>query len=106
MSATQAMMPCKHCGRPTLHLVEKPNHILHLILSIVTLGAWLIVWLGVGLHTRDQDEICTICGNHPQDTATTSRPSTPDRQGVVRPSPQAISFGRALGRFFGRLKRK
>jgi hypothetical protein len=26
---------------------HRPNHILHLVLSIVTLGLWLFVWLGV-----------------------------------------------------------
>jgi hypothetical protein len=26
---------------------HRPNHMLHLVLSIVTLGLWLFVWLGV-----------------------------------------------------------
>jgi hypothetical protein len=33
----------------TLEYGKKPNHILHLLLSIVTLGFWLIVWLIMGL---------------------------------------------------------
>ena len=34
-------------------LAEKqtPNHVLHLILSVVTMGFWLPVWLIVGLGT-------------------------------------------------------
>lgn len=26
---------------------HRPNHVLHLILSLVTFGLWLLVWLGV-----------------------------------------------------------
>ena len=29
----------------TMHLQEKPNYILHIILSILTAGVWLLVWL-------------------------------------------------------------
>ncbi len=32
---------------------NKTNHILHLILSIVTAGLWLIVWLFVAMSNND-----------------------------------------------------
>lgn len=33
---------------------HRPNHILHLILSIVTLGLWLIVWAIVALKGKQR----------------------------------------------------
>jgi len=43
-------------------LAEKrtPNHILHLLLSIVTGGLWLLVWLFLSL--RPQPYLCARCG--------------------------------------------
>ena len=32
---------------------RRPNHILHLLLSVVTVGLWLPVWLLVGLGARE-----------------------------------------------------
>lgn len=37
-----------------------PNHILHLLLSIVTLGVWLLVWLI--LAAQPKTFRCTSCG--------------------------------------------
>ena len=61
MSTNQKMLKCKTCGRPTPHLVDRPNHILHLLLSVVTLGLWLIVWLLIG--AGEKKAICTVCGS-------------------------------------------
>lgn len=61
MSEGQRMLFCKTCGRQTMHLVSRPNHILHLILSIITLGAWLLVWAFVAVFRRAPE--CTVCGN-------------------------------------------
>lgn len=60
MSTDQKMLNCRSCGKPTIHLVERPNHILHLLLSLVTLGAWLIVWFFRG--TSENKATCTVCG--------------------------------------------
>lgn len=32
---------------------NRPNHILHLILTLVTFGFWAIVWLIIGLSSRE-----------------------------------------------------
>lgn len=42
-------------GKPT-------NHILHLILSIITLGLWLIVWLLVVLFAGEKQRHVTVDG--------------------------------------------
>jgi hypothetical protein len=54
------MLNCRTCGKATMHLVARPNHILHLLLSVVTAGLWIIVWLLVGL--KEKKATCTVCG--------------------------------------------
>lgn len=39
---------------------HRTNHILHLILSIVTLGLWLIVWLIVALTNKEKRRVVMI----------------------------------------------
>jgi hypothetical protein len=38
VSAQQSVYDCEQCQKTTLHLEKKTNHILHLLLSVVT--AW------------------------------------------------------------------
>lgn len=40
-------------GKPT-------NHILHLILSIITLGVWLIVWVLVVIFAGQKQRVVTV----------------------------------------------
>lgn len=61
MSTYQEMRHCPDCGKPTLHLRYKTGHILHLLLSVLTLGAWLVVWLAVGISNGLRSQ-CTVCG--------------------------------------------
>ena len=53
------MKHCVECKKKTMHFQEKPNHILHLLLSIITAGIWLIVWL---LFLESGDPQCSVCG--------------------------------------------
>lgn len=32
---------------------QRPNHVLHLLLSVVTLGLWLVVWAVLGITRRE-----------------------------------------------------
>ena len=43
-----------------VHFGSRPNHILHLLLSIVTFGFWLVVWFFVALFKKDHRVIYTI----------------------------------------------
>lgn len=63
MPTREFMRKCGNCGRPTKHYQQKPNHILHLILSIVTVGLWIPVWLLLGLF--QQKPQCSECGHEP-----------------------------------------
>ena len=57
---TPGMLICQTCGKSTVHLIERPNHVLHLLLTVFTFGVWIIVWLLVGLSERRAT--CTVCG--------------------------------------------
>lgn len=44
-------------GQVVMVTGHRPNHVLHLLLSIVTVGLWLIVWLIVGLTGGERRKI-------------------------------------------------
>lgn len=60
MSTSQIMIHCKRCGKPTIHLAQHPNHIMHLLLTVFTAGLWLIVWVFAAAGTQKPQ--CTVCG--------------------------------------------
>ena len=61
MSMEQCQMYCKGCQRAVLAQRPKVNHILHLLLSILTAGIWIIVWILVSaLHLGGWK--CSGCG--------------------------------------------
>ena len=52
---------CKNCDTNVLAIRQSPNHILHLLLSIVTCGWWLIVWFLVSIKMGGWQ--CSRCGS-------------------------------------------
>ncbi len=62
MPSDQVVVYCKNCKKSTVQVKQRANHILHLLLSVVTVGLWLIVWFFIALFTSDTPT-CTICGN-------------------------------------------
>ena len=55
----------KYCDRCKQNvLVRKPatNHILHLILSLITVGFWIPIWILVGISVASTKWRCTHCG--------------------------------------------
>lgn len=67
MSVNQQSADCPTCRRQRLVVREQPNHVLHLLLSVVTLGLWLIVWFW--LATTNRPWRCTVCGTAFRPTA-------------------------------------
>jgi hypothetical protein len=39
---------------------KKPNHILHLILTVVTVGLWLFVWIPVAIFQKERRTVLTV----------------------------------------------
>lgn len=58
--STQDQMFCKSCQKQVLVTKEKTSHLLHLILSALTFGFWLIVWLLVAISGTWR---CSVCGS-------------------------------------------
>jgi len=52
---------CCNCGRDVMTHQNVPNHVLHLLLTIVT-GVWLLVWIWLVVFGT-ADVRCTVCGH-------------------------------------------
>ena len=64
---------CGVCGQQRLFTAPTPSHLLHLVLSILTFGLWLIVWLIIGGKTAPYR--CTVCGAKMGVTTAPPRPA-------------------------------
>ncbi len=51
---------CKRCNKHILAQRKGTNHILHLIITILTIGFWAIIWIGVGIKFGGWQ--CSHCG--------------------------------------------
>jgi hypothetical protein len=66
MSVVETSTYCATCRRQTLHHKQRVNHVLHLILSILTAGLWAVfVWLPLGAMNTSRRMRCTVCGTKP-----------------------------------------
>lgn len=63
MATDNRMNHCKRCQKATLHISRGTSHLLHLVLSVMTLGVWMLVWiLTTLLHSAESQ--CTECGRN------------------------------------------
>lgn len=62
MSVQQTSAFCPVCERQSRFQKERINHLLHLVLSVLTLGLWLIVWVAVGIANSSKPSRCVTCG--------------------------------------------
>jgi hypothetical protein len=53
---------CGTCGQPRPFTKDGVNHILHVILSLLTVGGWLLVWILLIIVNALQPYRCTQCG--------------------------------------------
>jgi len=60
MGFQEASGYCKRCRKAVLVRRPGTNHVLHLLLTIVTAGLWIIVWIGVGIKIGGWR--CANCG--------------------------------------------
>ena len=52
---------CNNCNKDILAVGSKPNHILHFILTICTLGVWGLVWILMSIG-KIGGYRCSECG--------------------------------------------
>ena len=60
MVAQEATGFCKACNRQVMIRRKGTNHVLHLLLTLVTLGFWLIIWALVSFKIGGWR--CSQCG--------------------------------------------
>lgn len=65
MSTQTSRKNCSICGTKTKHerSVSSPSHLLHFIITIITAGAWLPIWVLIALFGGSKGAwACTKCG--------------------------------------------
>lgn len=62
MGIEKKRMHCPEENKYVLAERSKPNHLLHLVLTILTFGAWIIVWLLVVFTSGLRSYRCPSCG--------------------------------------------
>lgn len=55
------MHHCRNCKSPQQFLRPETSHVLHLLLSIITIGLWLPVWFLIAANHSTSSQ-CTRCG--------------------------------------------
>ena len=61
MATNQVMKHCRKCGKITQHFEPSTSHVLHLLLSVISIGFWIPVWFIVTYNNRTKAR-CTECG--------------------------------------------
>jgi len=61
MGNKQASRYCAGCQGNTLAVGTTPNHVLHLVLTVLTIGFWGIVWILITLG-KSGGYKCSKCG--------------------------------------------
>jgi hypothetical protein len=62
MADKQAGAFCQVCQQQRLFLKPGINHILHLILTVLTFGLWAIVWVILAATSSGKGYRCSVCG--------------------------------------------
>lgn len=62
MPWTRENLWCTRCRRETAHFQKPPAHPVHLFLSLITLGIWIIPWIWLSLK-QDRPR-CAVCGSY------------------------------------------
>lgn len=53
---------CRHCQKNVMAQKNTPNHILHFLLSVFTVGLWVIPWVLISVGSIGGYR-CTQCGH-------------------------------------------
>ena len=55
-------LQCRTCGQPRPFEWQSPAHALHVVMSIITGGLWLLVWLMDIVFSSGRPVFCRTCG--------------------------------------------
>lgn len=62
MGIVKARRYCPEDDRMVLAEKQTPNHVLHLLLAIVTVGLWLPIWILISVASEFGSYRCPECG--------------------------------------------
>jgi hypothetical protein len=62
MAEVQTSGWCHVCQQQRMMTKPKINHVLHLILTLVTLGLWSLVWITLAIINASKGSRCVQCG--------------------------------------------
>jgi hypothetical protein len=95
MAEKQSTAFCHVCNQQRLYMKPRINHVLHLILTIVTAGLWGIVWIILGISNSSKPLRCTACGTPMGAGAAVpmQQPQSMQRQPPPPPPPPAVPEG-------------
>jgi DNA-directed RNA polymerase subunit RPC12/RpoP len=62
MATAQITAECSYCRSKRLFTKSGPSHVLHLILSVLTVGLWLPVWVIIVVLGALTPYRCQSCG--------------------------------------------
>lgn len=62
MATRQKVKSCKLCEKVTIHIGPSTSHVLHFLISVVTIGWWVIVWFFLSIRNKFKLR-CSECGN-------------------------------------------
>jgi hypothetical protein len=62
MALAQTSGWCNVCQQQRMMTKPKINHVLHLILTVITIGLWGLVWLTLAIINMDKSYRCSQCG--------------------------------------------
>jgi len=58
----QLLLHCANCNEQRPHVQEVPNHVVHIVLTVVTGGLWAIPWALIAMN--EKPAVCGKCGVH------------------------------------------
>lgn len=89
---------CVNCDCRTVHEKNNVSHVLHLILSLVTFGLWVIVWVFVVVQNSSVPWICRDCG-HQKTIVNDFSVAHPGEESPAQPMPawRRIAFWVVVG---------
>jgi hypothetical protein len=81
----QLQLQCAKCDAIQPHNQKTPRHVMHALLSLFVLGAWIPVWIFVAATAGNEPAVCVKCGNRrrPSGPATVYDPKAGQPRGGV-----------------------
>ena len=70
MAVRTRQLYCETCAQLRPFDRPAPNHVLHLLLSCITFGLWLIVWFAAAIANSPEEYYCRTCGGQPSSLRT------------------------------------